>query len=110
MDRHLGLLTAGAACLYNSDTIKPGVAAEGAQLCPFPFPSWRTSSKQSGPEHAALGAGLSMMGVGFQALEEVLAEQFKRKGEGVVSENIGIARVGYEYATAISGHSPGRFR
>ena len=23
MDRHLGLLTDGAACLYNSDTIKP---------------------------------------------------------------------------------------
>src|ERR1700736_4877415 len=27
MDRHLGLLTDGAACLYNSDTIKPAVTA-----------------------------------------------------------------------------------
>jgi len=42
----------------------------------------------------AVGAGLSMMSVGFQALEEVLAEQFKKKGEAVVSENVGIARVG----------------
>ena len=24
MDRHLGLLTAGAACIYNADMIKPG--------------------------------------------------------------------------------------
>src|SRR5499426_1020176 len=27
IDRHLKLLTSGAACLYNSDTIKPGPAA-----------------------------------------------------------------------------------
>ena len=26
-----------------------------------------------------------MMGIGFQALEEVLAEQFKKKGEAVVA-------------------------
>ena len=33
MDRHLRLLAAGAACIYNSDTIKPGEVAEGAELC-----------------------------------------------------------------------------
>src|SRR5207249_11715392 len=33
MDRHLGLLRAGAACIYNADTIKPGMAAEGTALC-----------------------------------------------------------------------------
>jgi hypothetical protein len=27
----------------------------------------------------AVGAGLSRMGIGFQALEEVLSEQFKKK-------------------------------
>src|SRR5437588_9060242 len=36
MDRHLGLLREGAACLYNADTIKPGIAAEGVDLCPLP--------------------------------------------------------------------------
>jgi 2-oxoglutarate ferredoxin oxidoreductase subunit alpha len=41
-----------------------------------------------------------MMGIGFQALESVLTEQFKKKGEAVVSENVGIARAGYDYATA----------
>src|SRR3989454_3775907 len=39
MDRHLGLLTEGAACLYNADTIKPGIAAAGAELCPLPVGS-----------------------------------------------------------------------
>src|ERR1700692_4004847 len=37
MNRHLGLLTGGAACVYNSDTIKPGFAAAGVQLCARPL-------------------------------------------------------------------------
>ena len=101
MDRHLGLLTAGAACIYNADTIKPGVAAEGAQLCPLPVSKLADITRNKVAQNTlAIGAGLSMMGIGFQALEEVLAEQFKKKGEAVVSENIGIARAGYDYATA----------
>ena len=34
-----------------------------------------------------------MMGIGFQALEEVLNEQFKKNGDAVVSANVGIARL-----------------
>jgi 2-oxoglutarate ferredoxin oxidoreductase subunit alpha len=48
----------------------------------------------------AIGAGLNMMGIGFSALEEVLSEQFKKKGDAVVSENVAVARAGYDYAAA----------
>jgi 2-oxoglutarate ferredoxin oxidoreductase subunit alpha len=41
-----------------------------------------------------------MMGIGFQALEDVIREQFKKKGEAVVSENVGVARAGYDYAAS----------
>src|SRR5260370_1251667 len=44
--------------------------------------------------------GLHLMGIGFPSLEEVLREQFKKKGEAVVAENIGVARAGYDYAAA----------
>jgi 2-oxoglutarate ferredoxin oxidoreductase subunit alpha len=40
------------------------------------------------------------MGIAFQALEEVLREQFKKKGEAVVAENVSVARAGYDYAAA----------
>jgi 2-oxoglutarate/2-oxoacid ferredoxin oxidoreductase subunit alpha len=101
MNRHLGLLTAGAACVYNADTIKPGLAADGVQLCPLPVSKLADIARNKVAQNTlALGAGLSMMGIGFQALESVLAEQFRKKGEAVVSENVGIARTGYEYATA----------
>jgi 2-oxoglutarate ferredoxin oxidoreductase subunit alpha len=101
MDRHLGLLTDGAACLYNSDAIKPTKAAQGVALCPLPVSKLADITRNKVAQNTlAVGAGLSMMGIGFQALEQVLTEQFKKKGEGVVSENIGIARAGYDYATA----------
>ena len=101
MNRHLGLLTDGAACIYNAETITPGAAAEGAALCPLPVSKLADITRNKVAQNTlAVGAGLSMMGIGFQALEEVLTEQFKKKGDAVVSENVGIARAGYEYATA----------
>ena len=101
MNRHLGLLTDGAACIYNAETIKPGAAAEGVALCPLPVSKLADITRNKVAQNTlAVGAGLSMMGIGFQALEEVLAEQFKKKGEAVVSENVGIARAGYDYASA----------
>src|SRR2546422_1644619 len=101
MDRHLQLLTAGAACIYNADTIKPGAAGDGVQLCPLPVSKLADITRNKEAQNTlAVGAGLSMMGIGFQALEEVLAEQFKKKGEAVVAENVAIARAGYDYATS----------
>src|ERR1044071_2067561 len=101
MNRHLGLLTEGAACIYNADTIKPNIAAAGVELCPLPVSKLADITRNKVAQNTlAVGAGLSMSGVGFQALEEVLAEQFKKKGEAVVTENVGIARAGYEYASA----------
>jgi len=101
MDRHLKLLTDGAACIYNSDTIKPGAVAKGAHLCPLPVSKLADITRNKVAQNTlAVGASLSMMGIGFEALEEVLVEQFKKKGEAVVLENVGIARVGYDYATS----------
>ena len=101
MDRHLKLLTTGAACVYNADTIKPGAAAEGVELCPLPVSKLADITRNKVAQNTlAVGAGLSMMGIGFQALEEVLAEQFKKKGDAMVSENLGIARAGYDYGNA----------
>ena len=101
MDRHLGLLTEGAACLYNADTIKPGLAARGVELCPLPVSKLADITRNKVAQNTlAVGASLSMMGVGFQALEQVLTEQFKKKGDAVVSENVGIARAGYDYANS----------
>ena len=99
MDRHLRLLTSGGAVLYNGDSIKPGEAAAGVQLCPIPVSTLADISKNKIAQNTlAIGAALSMMGIGFQALEEVLAEQFRKKEQSVIDENVSIARAGYDYA------------
>src|SRR5260370_1386438 len=107
MDRHLQLLTAGAACLYNSDTIKPSAAAGGVQLCPLPVSELVDITRNKVAQNTlAIGAGLHMMGIGFQSLEEVLREQFKKKGDDVVAENIGVALAGHDSAPSPFPPSP----
>jgi 2-oxoglutarate/2-oxoacid ferredoxin oxidoreductase subunit alpha len=101
MDRHLKLLRRGAACLYNADTVQPGPAAEGVQLCALPVAELADITRNKVAQNTiAIGAGLHMMGIGFQSLEDVLQEQFKKKGDAVVAENVSVARAGYDYAAA----------
>jgi 2-oxoglutarate/2-oxoacid ferredoxin oxidoreductase subunit alpha len=101
MNRHLGLMKAGSAVLYNSDKIKPGEAAGGVQLCPFSVKELAPNVRGDLVQNTiALAAVLRLIGVEFKILEDILSLQFKRKGEAVVAENVGVARAGYDYAGA----------
>jgi 2-oxoglutarate ferredoxin oxidoreductase subunit alpha len=100
MDRHLRLLGPGAAVIYNEDTIKPGEPAPGVRLCPLPVSQLQHNSRAKVEQNTlAVAASLSMLGVGFQPLEEMLVQQFKRKGDAVIQENTESARAAYQYAT-----------
>jgi 2-oxoglutarate ferredoxin oxidoreductase subunit alpha len=99
MDRHLRLLKAGGACLYN-DQITPGTPAEGVQLCPIPVAKLADITKNKLAQNTlTMGAALSMAGVGFAALESVIVEQFRKKEQAVIDENVSVARAGYDYAS-----------
>ncbi|OGQ80732.1 MAG: 2-oxoacid:acceptor oxidoreductase subunit alpha [Deltaproteobacteria bacterium RIFCSPLOWO2_12_FULL_57_22] len=99
MNRHLRLMRAGSAVLYNSDKIKPGTAADGVQRCPFSVKELAPTLKGDLVQNTiALGAVLRLIGVEFKVLEEILTLQFKRKGEAVIAENVGVARAGFDYA------------
>src|SRR5437667_5210355 len=98
MDRHLGRIRAGASVLYDRDRVKPGAAAEGVQLCPLPLAELAKNILYYNT--AAVAAVLRLVSVELKPFEEMLAEQFKRKGEAVVGENVAAARAGYEYAGA----------
>lgn len=101
MDRHLKLMGAGSAVLYNSDKIKPGTAAAGVQLCPFSVKELAPTVKGDLVQNTiALAAVLQLIGVEFKILEDILTLQFKRKGAAVVAENVGVARAGYDYSAA----------
>ena len=101
MNRHLPQMPAGSVVLYNGDKIKPGAAADGVQLCPFSVkelaPDIRGDLVQNTIAAAAI---LHLVGIEFKMLEDILTEQFQRKGDAVVAENIAVARAGYEYSAA----------
>ena len=101
MNRHLGLMKAGSAVLYNGDKIKPGEVAGGVQLCPFSVKELAPNIRGDLVQNTiALAAVLRLIGVEFKILEDILTLQFKRKGDAVVAENVGVARAGYDYAAA----------
>ena len=57
MDRHLRLLSAGGACIYNADSIKPGAPADGVQLCPLPVSNLADITKNKVAQNTlAIGA------------------------------------------------------
>ena len=98
MDRHLGRMRAGASVLYDRDRVKPGAAAEGVQLCPLPLSELAKNILYYNT--AAVAAVLRLVSVELKPFEDMLAQQFKRKGEAVVAENVAAARAGYDYAGA----------
>jgi 2-oxoglutarate/2-oxoacid ferredoxin oxidoreductase subunit alpha len=101
MDRHLRLMKAGSAVLYNADKIEPGKAADGVQLCPFSVKDLAPNIRGDLVQNTiALAAVLRLIGVEFKILEDILTLQFQGKGESVVAENVGVARAGYDYAGA----------
>jgi len=97
IDRHLRLMTAGSLVIFDGDKLKPGTAAAGVQLCPMPMKELCGANKMAA-NTAALGAALQLLGIESEPLESVIARQFKKKGDAVIAENVGIARKGYEYA------------
>jgi len=97
MDRHLRLMGDGSRVVYDSEKVKPGSAAAGVQLCPMPMKQICGPNKLAA-NTAALGATLQMLGIESEPLEAAIVKQFKKKGDAVVAENVGIARKGYEYA------------
>jgi 2-oxoglutarate ferredoxin oxidoreductase subunit alpha len=101
MDRHLGLMGPGGAVIFNSDTITPGAAADGVQLCPMPVGDLFGGSRNKVIQNTiALGVTMHLLGLEFALLEDVLTVQLQRKGDDVVGENVGAARAGFDHATA----------
>lgn len=99
MDKHLHFMKAGGFVVYNSDNITPGKAADGVELCGLPIGEL-TGNPRAGLNQntVAVGAILYILGLEFQVLKDSLTQQFQRKGEAVVNENVKVAQAGYDHA------------
>ena len=100
MDRHLSLMGPGSRVVYNSDSIEPAAVNDGANLCPIPVGELTQSRNRLIQNTVAVGVVASLMGLDFQVLEDSLTLRFQRQGEDIVSENVSVARAGYDHAQA----------
>src|SRR5216683_6463622 len=86
MERHLQRMRPGSSVLYDGDRVKPGAAAEGVQLCPLPLGELARNVLYYNT--AAVAAVLRLISVELKPFEDMLAQQFKRKGDAVVADNV----------------------
>ncbi len=101
MDRHLGLMRPGTRVIFNSDTVTPGTAADGVEMCPMPVAELSDKSRNRLVQNTtALGVITFLLGMDFQDLEDALTLQLQRKGQDTVDENVRVVRAGFDHAAA----------
>ena len=101
MDRHLKLMGPGTQVIYNGDSITAGEPADGVQMCPLPIAELTNNSRNRLYQNTvALSVIMYLLGLDFKYLEDSVTEQFQRRGQTVVDENVAVARAGYDHSTA----------
>jgi len=98
IDLHKDEMADGGVIIYDGESV--AVDADGVTLFSVPLAK---ITKDLGAERVmrntvALGACFSVIGLGFEPVEDVLQTTFERKGADVVEYNIKVAKAGFDYA------------
>jgi 2-oxoglutarate ferredoxin oxidoreductase subunit alpha len=108
---HLDHVIRGGGVLYDeSFSIRPE-EIESRGLRAHPLPLARIAEAAGGrvmTNTAALGAAAALFGYPAEILEEIVRENFRRKGGGVVESNLRVTRQAHELASRRRGGFPFR--
>ena len=101
MDRHLEHMREGTSVIYNGNTVNPGEAAGGVQLCPMDVEDLTGKGANKLMQNTvAIAVACQLLGVGFSALEDVIRFQFSAKSEELAAENVRLAKSAYDYSAS----------
>ena len=103
IERHAREVESGGAIVFNGARLEcdPVLVPEGVALAPLPVPELTAELGRTLPvmqNTAALGALLHLVGFEIEVAVEVLAETFKKKGQAIIDQNVGVLRAGYDHA------------
>ena len=102
IERHAPSVESGGAILFNADKLKVNIPIRDNVLTvPLPVSQLTKPFPPAAPvmqNTVALGALVFLLGMEFEITKEVLGDTFKHKGQGVIDQNVGVARAGYDYA------------
>lgn len=97
---HMGTMNSGGMMIYDQlIDVSRFKAREDVRMHALPLA--KLTHEAGGTEQmkntAALGAALAAVDYPFGVLEEIMRDEFRRKGEEVIKMNIGAAKSGYDY-------------
>jgi 2-oxoglutarate ferredoxin oxidoreductase subunit alpha len=103
IERHAREVEPGGAIVFNGARFNcdPSLVPPGVSLLPLPVPELTAKLGRLLPvmqNTAALGALLHLVGFDLETTVEILAETFKKKGQEIIDQNVGVLRAGYEHA------------
>ncbi len=91
----------GGAIVFDNESFQVAATDFPKSVNLFPVPLMKLTKDHGGDvlmrNTVALGATLALVGYDFSQLENVIADQFGRKGEEVVSKNVKLARAGFDF-------------
>lgn len=100
---HKDSISKGGGLIYDAEIdIRELKVRDDIKLYPLPLSEIikKMGADQRMKNTIALGATLALIDYPFEKLEEVLTDEFRRKGEAVVKKNVDVAKAGYEYMKA----------
>ena len=102
IERHAPEVESGGAILFNSDKLKVNIPIRDNVLT-VPLPISQLTKKFGAlppvmQNTVALGALVFLFDFQFEMAQSVLADTFSHKGQAVIDQNVGVAKVGYDYA------------
>lgn len=110
VDLHRGELSHDAAIIYDPNDFQIRQKELAADITLYPIPLLQISKERGGDvlmrNTVAIGASLAILDLGLSVFNDVLGDQFKRKGEQIVQKNIDLAYAGYETAKKLHGDKP----
>src|SRR5580700_4603865 len=102
IERHAPEVESGGAILFNSDKLKLNIPVRDNVLTvPLPVTSLLKPFGAVAPimqNTVLLGALVFLFDFQFEMTQSVLADTFSHKGQAVIDQNVGLAKVGYDYA------------
>jgi 2-oxoglutarate ferredoxin oxidoreductase subunit alpha len=104
IERHAPEVEAGGAIVFNGARFNcaPVLVPRGVALAPLPVPDLTAKLGKLLPvmqNTAALGALVHLIGFDLEVTAEILYETFKKKGQEIIDQNVGVLRAGYEHAS-----------
>jgi 2-oxoglutarate ferredoxin oxidoreductase subunit alpha len=102
IERHAREVEPGGAIVFNGARFAcdPTLVPKGVALVPLPMPELTAGLGKVQPvmqNTAALGALLHLIGFDLEVTAEILQETFKKKGQEIIDQNIGVLRAGHQH-------------